>query len=62
MIIGMTTSIAWFYSNAHSEVLAAGARTLIIEDPLEVLRRMFPCGEAKQRTINGTDLLNKGKL
>jgi len=61
MIIGMTTAVAWLYSNAHNEALAAGARTLMIEEPVEVLRRMFPCEEVRQRTINGANLLNKGK-
>lgn len=61
MIIGMTTAVGWLYSEAHNEALAAGARTLMIEEPVEVLRRMFPCEEVKQRTINGADLLGKGK-
>jgi hypothetical protein len=43
MIVGMTTSIAWLYSNTHNEALAAGDRTLMIEEPVEVLRRMFHC-------------------
>jgi len=62
MIIGMTTAAAWLYSKAHNEALAAGARTLMIEEPVEVLRRMFPCEEVRQRTINGANLLKKGKI
>ena len=28
----------------------------------EVLRRLFPCEEVRQRSINGANLLDKGKI
>jgi len=64
MIIGMTTPgvASWLYSDAHNEALKAGARTLMIEEPVEVLRRLFPCEEVKKRCISGAKLLDKGKI
>lgn len=43
------------------KLLAAGVRTLVIEESVELLHRMFPCEEVRQRTINGANLLNKEK-
>lgn len=60
MVIGMTSSIGWLYSHAHNEALAAGTRTLMIEEPVECLRRMFPCQEVKDRTIRGAEVLDRG--
>jgi len=64
VIIGMTTPnvASWLYSDAHNEALKEGARTLMIEEPVEVLRRLFPCEEVKKRTINGANLLDNGKI
>lgn len=62
MIIGMTSAIGWLYSDAHNEALKAGARTLMIFEPVDILRRLFPCEEVRQRTINGAKLLDKGKI
>ncbi len=63
MIIGMTSfaGIKWLYSDAHNEALKAGARTLMVHEPVEILRRLFPCEEVRQRSINGAKLLDKGK-
>ena len=61
MIIGMTTGIGWLYSDAHNEALDAGVRTLMIEEPVECLRRMFPCEEVKRRSVNGAKVMEKGK-
>ena len=62
MIIGMTSKVGWLYSDAHNKALKAGARTLMIFEPVEVLRRLFPCEEVRQRSINGANLLDKGKI
>lgn len=62
MIIGMTSAIGWLYSDAHNEALKAGARTLMVFEPVDILRRLFPCEEVRQRTINGAKLLDKGKI
>lgn len=61
MVIGMTSNVGWLYSDAHNEALAAGTRTLMIEEPVEVLRRMFPCEEVKRRSIAGAKVIEKGK-
>lgn len=52
MVIGIT-SIPWLYTDAHNEALAQGTRTLLIEEPIENLRRLFPCEDVTKRTYAG---------
>ena len=55
LVVGMmaSTDAGWLYSDAHNEALDAGTRTLMIEEPEDVLRRLFPSAEVRRRSIAG---------
>ncbi len=60
MIIPLT-HVDWLYSHAHNEALDAGARTLMaFIDPPDIMRRLFPCEEVRQRSVAGAQVLDKG--
>jgi 2,5-dihydroxypyridine 5,6-dioxygenase len=62
MVIGTASpAIQWLYSTAHNEALDAGTRTLMVFEPEDVLRRMFPCQEVKERSIRGAEVMTKAK-
>ena len=50
----------WLYSAAHSDALEAGARTLMLQEPPDVLRRLFPDPVVRARTAAGERLLGRG--
>lgn len=60
MVIGMTT-VPWLYTDAHDEALDAGTRTLMVVEPDDVLRRLFPSDEVKRRTLASAEILGPGK-
>ncbi len=43
----------WLYNDAHNAALRAGTRTLMVGEPLPVLRRMFPDEKVIARTYAG---------
>lgn len=60
LVVGLLASMDthWIYSTAHSEALAAGAKTLMIEEPEDILLRLFPTQELKDRGHAGAELLH----
>jgi 2,5-dihydroxypyridine 5,6-dioxygenase len=60
LVIGMTT-MPWLYSETHNQALEAGVRTLMVEEPEDILRRLFPTDEVKRRTVAGADLITRGR-
>ncbi|BCB84226.1 M29 family metallopeptidase [Phytohabitans suffuscus] len=63
LVVGLLASMDthWIYSKAHTEALAAGAKTLMIEEPEDVLLRLFPTEELKKRGEFGGKLMNEAK-
>ena len=59
LVVGMLTT-AWIYSDAHNAALDAGARTLMIEEPEDMLRRMFPIPEIRRRGEVSKALMEEG--
>jgi 2,5-dihydroxypyridine 5,6-dioxygenase len=60
LVVGMTATVPWLYSDAHDEALDSGVRTLMIEEPEDILRRLFPSPDVRRRTLAGQDLMAKG--
>jgi 2,5-dihydroxypyridine 5,6-dioxygenase len=62
MVIGMT-GIPWLFSPVHNQVRQAGkTRTLMVQEPIATLRRLFPCREVQARSIAGAQRLTEGKI
>jgi 2,5-dihydroxypyridine 5,6-dioxygenase len=61
IVIAMAATVPWLYSEAHNEALEAGVRTLMVEEPEDILRRLFPTDEVKKRTLAGQDLVSRGR-
>jgi 2,5-dihydroxypyridine 5,6-dioxygenase len=62
--VDMVVTIAtfpWLYSRAHNEALDAGTRTLMVEEPEDILRRLFPIPEVRRRSEEGARLLAGGR-
>jgi len=59
LVIDMST-IGWLYTNVHNEILASGSRTLMVNNPPEILRRLLPCKEVRERTRAGAAFLERG--
>ena len=59
LVVGFLASMGshWIYSDAHNEALAAGVRSLMIEEPEDHLRRMFPLPEIRKRGERSLELL-----
>ena len=51
LVVGFLASMGshWIYSDAHNEALESGVRSLMIEEPEDHLRRLFPLPEIRQR-------------
>lgn len=49
----------WLYSDAHNAALAAGTRSLMVQEPPEILRRLLPDAEVRRRTLAGAARLNR---
>ena len=52
LVVAVTT-IPWLYTLAHNDALRQGTRTLMIQEPVANLRRMFPIDEVTNRTYAG---------
>jgi 2,5-dihydroxypyridine 5,6-dioxygenase len=65
MILGMSTIPrgigSWMYTDTHNAALKAGARVLMIQEPLEVLRRMLPTPETRRRGLAGAKRLQEAR-
>lgn len=61
LVIGMAATVPWLYSDAHNEALESGVRTLMVEEPEDILRRLFPDDGVKRRTVAGQDLMARGR-
>ena len=59
LVVGMLTT-EWIYSDAHNAALDAGARTLMIIEPEDMLRRMFPLPEIRRRGEVSRTLIQAG--
>src|SRR3990172_2777338 len=51
LVVAIAATVPWLYSDAHNEALEAGVRTLMVEEPEDILRRLFPTEEVRKRTI-----------
>lgn len=60
LVIGMAATVPWLYSEAHNQALETGVRTLMIEEPEDILRRLFPSPEVRRRTLAGQQLMSAG--
>jgi len=63
LVVGMLQSsdVQWIYSDAHNEALDAGTRTLMVEEPEDILLRLFPDEEIRGRGEAGAKILGPGK-
>ena len=65
MVLGMSMLPrgigSWMYTATHDEALAAGARVLMVQEPLEVLRRMLPNPAVRRRGLAGARRLQEAK-
>jgi len=65
MILGMSTVPrgigSWMYTETHDAALSAGARVLMVQEPLEVLKRMLPNEEVRRRGLRGAQRLQEAK-
>ena len=63
MILGMSTLPrgigSWMYTATHDAALEAGARVLMVQEPLEVLQRMLPNEEVRRRGLAGAQRLQE---
>lgn len=59
MVIPLTSRIPWLYSDAHNEALDSGTRTLMVQEPVDILRRLFPDEAVRKRTRAGAALLSE---
>jgi 2,5-dihydroxypyridine 5,6-dioxygenase len=59
LVVGLHdgSGAGWLYSDAHNEALDAGTRTLMIEQPEDILRRLFPTEQLHARAVAGGRLL-----
>lgn len=49
----------WLYSDAHNAALAAGTRSLMVQEPPDILRRLIPSAEVRSRSQAGAARLNR---
>src|SRR5438105_1864067 len=63
MILGMSMLPrgigSWMYTDTHNAALEAGARVLMVQEPLEVLKRMLPNQEIRRRGLAGAQRLQE---
>lgn len=60
LVVAMTT-ISWLYTDTHNEALAGGTRTLMVNEPVANLRRMFPDEAVIKRTYAGAKRMAAAK-
>jgi 2,5-dihydroxypyridine 5,6-dioxygenase len=65
MILGMSMLPrgigSWMYTDTHNAALEAGARVLMVQEPMEVLKRMLPTPEIRRRGLAGAQRLQEAK-
>jgi 2,5-dihydroxypyridine 5,6-dioxygenase len=65
LILGMSTLPrgigSWMYTETHSAALEAGARVLMVQEPLAVLARMLPNEVVRRRGLIGAQRLQEAK-
>ena len=65
MVLGMSTLPrgigSWMYTETHNAALEAGARVLMVQQPLEVLKRLLPNEEIRRRGLAGAQRLQEAK-
>jgi 2,5-dihydroxypyridine 5,6-dioxygenase len=65
LILGMSTLPrgigSWMYTETHNAALEAGARVLMIQEPLEALKRMLPNKDVRRRGLTGAQRLQEAK-
>lgn len=65
MILGMSMLPrgigSWMYTDTHNAALEAGARVLMVQEPLEVLLRMLPNDDIRRRGLAGAQRLQEAK-
>ncbi len=52
---------SWMYTHTHNLALEAGARVLMVQEPLEVLLRMLPNEDIRRRGLAGAQRLQEAK-
>jgi 2,5-dihydroxypyridine 5,6-dioxygenase len=52
---------SWMYTDVHNAALEAGARVLMVQEPLEVLKRMLPNEEVRRRGLEGARRLQEAR-
>jgi 2,5-dihydroxypyridine 5,6-dioxygenase len=61
MVIPLTT-IPWLYTDAHNEALESGTRTLMVNQDIASLRRLFPNEAVIKRTFAGAKRMGAGNV
>jgi len=65
MILGMSTLPrglgSWMYTETHDAALQAGARVLMVQEPLGVLKRMLPNEDIRRRGLIGAQRLQEAR-
>jgi len=65
MVLGMSTLPrglgSWMYTETHNMALEAGARVLMVQEPPDALKRMFPTEEVRRRGLAGAQRLQEAK-
>lgn len=51
----------FIYSQAHNEILATGTRTLLVQDTIANMRRLFPHEDVRRRTYAGAERMAAAK-
>jgi len=52
---------SWMYTDTHNAALKAGARVLMVQEPLDVLKRMLPTEQVRRRGLAGAQRLQEAK-
>ena len=65
MVLGMSTLPrgigSWMYTETHDAALAAGARVLMVQEPIAALKRMLPSKEVHRRGLSGAQRPQEAK-
>jgi 2,5-dihydroxypyridine 5,6-dioxygenase len=60
MVVGMTR-VPWLYSSVHDQARQGGTRTLMVGEPIDVLRRLSPDPSVHARGVAGVPVLSGGR-
>ena len=65
IVLGMSTLPrgigSWMYTETHDAALEAGARVLMVQEPIAALKRMLPSEEVHRRGLSGAQRLQEAK-